>query len=96
MANKPRHRRFGNIRKRASGRYQVRYPGPDGRLRAVPLLGRAGPAGVSLRAARSEQELFRAELEPSARVRVAFSADGQFLLANRESAQASAVDVWEL
>jgi integrase len=36
MANKPRHRRFGNIRKRASGRYQIRYPGPDGRLRAGP------------------------------------------------------------
>src|SRR5215472_10260269 len=36
MANKPRHRRFGNIRKRASGRYQIRYPGPDGRMRAGP------------------------------------------------------------
>jgi hypothetical protein len=35
MANKPRHRRFG-IRKRASGRYQIRYPGPDGRMRAGP------------------------------------------------------------
>jgi integrase len=34
MANKPRHRRFGNIRKRASGRYQIRYPGPDGRMHA--------------------------------------------------------------
>jgi hypothetical protein len=34
MANKPRHRRFGNIRKRDSGRYQIRYPGPDGRMRA--------------------------------------------------------------
>ena len=33
MANKPRHRRFGNIRKRESGRYQIRYPGPDGRMR---------------------------------------------------------------
>jgi integrase len=36
MVNKPRHRRFGNIRKRASGRYQIRYPGPDGRMRAGP------------------------------------------------------------
>ena len=34
MANKPRHRRFGNIRKRTSGRYQIRHPGPDGRIRA--------------------------------------------------------------
>jgi hypothetical protein len=36
MANRSRHRRFGNIRKRASGRYQIRYPGPDGRVRAGP------------------------------------------------------------
>ncbi|WP_187368142.1 tyrosine-type recombinase/integrase [Nonomuraea terrae] len=33
MANKGNHRRFGNIRKRESGRYQIRYPGPDGRMR---------------------------------------------------------------
>ncbi|GAA5085595.1 integrase [Thermocatellispora tengchongensis] len=33
MANKDGHRRFGNIRKRESGRYQIRYPGPDGRMR---------------------------------------------------------------
>ncbi|MUN38182.1 tyrosine-type recombinase/integrase [Actinomadura litoris] len=36
MANKGGHRRFGNIRKRDSGRYQVRYPGPDGRIRTAP------------------------------------------------------------
>ncbi|XVQ86992.1 tyrosine-type recombinase/integrase [Microbispora siamensis] len=33
MANRDGHRRFGNIRKRESGRYQIRYPGPDGRIR---------------------------------------------------------------
>jgi integrase len=33
MANKEGHRRFGSIRKLPSGRYQIRYPGPDGRLR---------------------------------------------------------------
>lgn len=36
MANKPGHRRFGNVRKREPGRWQARYPGPDGRLRAAP------------------------------------------------------------
>jgi integrase len=36
MANKDGHRRFGNIRKRASGRYQARYPGPDGKTRSAP------------------------------------------------------------
>lgn len=34
MANKDGHRRFGNVRKLPSGRYQIRYPGPDGRLRS--------------------------------------------------------------
>jgi hypothetical protein len=33
MANKQGHRRFGNIRRLSSGRYQIRYPGPDGRMR---------------------------------------------------------------
>jgi molecular chaperone DnaK len=69
---------------------------PDGRLRAVPVLTTAGPAGVSLRVAVSEQEVFRCEHPPSSLVRVAFSADGQFLLANRESPADSHVDVWEL
>ncbi|GIF40753.1 hypothetical protein BC793_110304 [Actinoplanes xinjiangensis] len=30
MANQKRHRRFGNIRKLPSGRFQARYLGPDG------------------------------------------------------------------
>ena len=33
MANKKRHRRFGNIRKLPSGRFQARYLGPDGIMR---------------------------------------------------------------
>ena len=33
MANRDRHRRFGNVRMRESGRFQIRYPGPDGRMR---------------------------------------------------------------
>ncbi|MEV6041542.1 hypothetical protein AB0L65_61300 [Nonomuraea sp. NPDC052116] len=32
--NKDGHRRFGNIRKLPSGRFQIRCPGPDGRLHA--------------------------------------------------------------
>lgn len=36
MANKDGHRRFGSIRKRESGRYQARYPGPDGKIRSAP------------------------------------------------------------
>jgi integrase len=33
MANKLGHRRFGSVRRLPSGRYQIRYPGPDGRMR---------------------------------------------------------------
>lgn len=36
MANRDKHRRFGSIRKLPSGRYQIRYPGPDGRMRPGP------------------------------------------------------------
>jgi integrase len=36
MPNKDGHRRFGNVRKLRSGRYQIRYPGPDGRIRSGP------------------------------------------------------------
>jgi integrase len=31
-----KRRHFGNVRQRASGRWQVRYRGPDGRMRAAP------------------------------------------------------------
>jgi len=36
VANKEGHRRFGNVRKLPSGRYQARYPGPDGLMRKAP------------------------------------------------------------
>jgi integrase len=36
MANREGHRRFGNVRKLPSGRYQIRYQGPDGRIRTGP------------------------------------------------------------
>jgi integrase len=37
MTNRKGKRQFGNIRKRASGRYQVRYVGPDGLQRTAPM-----------------------------------------------------------
>jgi integrase len=36
MANRDGHRRFGNVRRLPSGRYQIRFPGPDGRIRTGP------------------------------------------------------------
>ena len=35
MANKKGHRRFGNVRKLQSGRWQARYRGPDGLMRSA-------------------------------------------------------------
>jgi hypothetical protein len=41
---KPR-RRFGRVRQLTSGRWQARYPGPDGQLRTAPTtFGRRGEA----------------------------------------------------
>ena len=34
--NKGRRRRFGAVRQLPSGRYQARYPGPDGLMRTAP------------------------------------------------------------
>jgi hypothetical protein len=36
MPNRPGHRRFGNVRRLPSGRYQVRNRGLDGRMRSHP------------------------------------------------------------
>lgn len=36
MANKAGHRRFGTVRRRASGRFQARYRGLDGVMRSAP------------------------------------------------------------
>ncbi|WP_346742672.1 N-terminal phage integrase SAM-like domain-containing protein [Spongiactinospora sp. TRM90649] len=49
MANKDGHRRFGSIRKRESGRYQIRYLGPDGRMRSgTETYARKADAGRAL------------------------------------------------
>ena len=49
MANKVGHRRFGSVRQLPSGRYQVRYPGPDGRIRSHPeTFARKGDASRTL------------------------------------------------
>jgi integrase len=49
MANKDGHRRFGNARRLPSGRYQIRYPGPEGRIRTGPeTYGRKSDADKAL------------------------------------------------
>jgi integrase len=36
MTNKKGRRGFGNVRQRESGKWQARYPGPDGQMRSAP------------------------------------------------------------
>lgn len=38
MASKRGRRGFGNVRQRASGKWQARYPGPDGQMRNAPMM----------------------------------------------------------
>ncbi|WET79502.1 tyrosine-type recombinase/integrase [Amycolatopsis sp. QT-25] len=38
MAKKRGRRGFGNVRQRASGKWQARYPGPDGQMRNAPTM----------------------------------------------------------
>ena len=53
MANKDGHRRFGNVRRLPSGRLQIRYPGPDGRMRTgMETYERSLRRGESARAGR--------------------------------------------
>jgi hypothetical protein len=91
-----RRRLAGYADRSVTDRFGDAAASPDGRLRALPVQGNGGSTGVCVQEAATAYEVFRAEHPPSSRVRVAFSADGQFLLANRESPHHSHVDVWEL
>ena len=88
LARLPGPQRGGRVRR---GRVQ---PGRRA-ARGAAAHRRPAPA-VALQAARSDQEVFRAEHPSSLRVRMAFTADGRFLLTNWDSDQRSQVDVWEL
>src|SRR2546430_683732 len=64
-----RRRRFGSIRRRDSGRYQVRYPGPDGLPRNAPeTFARKSDAERYL--ALVEAQMMRGEWTDSARSEV--------------------------
>ncbi|MGH3274285.1 MAG: phage integrase central domain-containing protein [Streptosporangiaceae bacterium] len=69
MTNKEGHRRFGSIRRLPSGRYQIRYPGPDGRLRTGPdTYARTSDAGKALTLI--EAEMIAGEWTDPQRVKV--------------------------
>lgn len=69
MANKEGHRRFGSIRKLPSGRFQIRYRGPDGLPRMGPdTYERKGDAVRALTLA--EAQLSRGDWTDPARAQV--------------------------
>lgn len=56
MANRQGKRRFGSVRQLPSGRFQIRYPGPDGKLRS------GGTTYTSEREAEKQLSLIEARL----------------------------------
>jgi WD40 repeat protein len=86
----------GYVDRSARDGFGTRAVSPDGRMCAVAVRGSDGPAALALQEITTDAEVFRAEHGDSRRVRTAFSADGQFLLANWDCDRHSEVDVWEL
>jgi molecular chaperone DnaK len=68
---------------------------PDRRLRALTTHG-AGVAAVSLQESETGQEVFRADHQPADWVRVAFDAEGRYLIAYWRSGDTAWVEVWEV
>ena len=92
MAN-DRHRRFGNIRKRASGRYQVRYPGPDGRMRTGPVTyERKSDAERAL--SLIEAQMISGEWADSDRSKIKFQDYAAYWLAQRPGLRPRTIDLY--
>ena len=73
MANKKGHRGFGNVRQRESGRWQARYPGPDGQMRPAPYTfdsRRAAEQWLSI----TESQILRGEWTDPERAKVKLGA----------------------
>lgn len=93
MANRNRHRRFGNIRKRASGRYQVRYPGPDGRMRTGPVTyERKSDAERAL--SLIEAQMISGEWADSDRSKIKFQDYAAYWLAQRPGLRPRTIDLY--
>jgi hypothetical protein len=91
-----RHHLHGYLDRSAVDSFGEHAFSPDGRLKAVPVRSARGSTGIALQEAGNDHEVFRAEHPPSARARMAFSADGRLLLSNWDAGPQSLVDVWEL
>jgi integrase len=95
MANKPGHRRFGNIRQRSSGRWQARYLGPDGRLRSAPqTFARKEEADRWLTLA--EAQMIRGEWIDPTHGRILFSAYAEQWIIERPRLRPRTIELYDL
>ena len=93
MPNRPGHRRFGNVRRLPSGRYQVRYRGLDGRMRSHPeTFARKGDAErvVSL----LEAQLIAGEWTDPQRGRVSLGEYARIWIMQRTGLRPRTVDLY--
>ena len=93
MPNRPGHRRFSNVRKLPSGRYQVRYRGLDGRMRSHPeTFARKGDADrvVSL----LEAQLIAGEWTDPQRGRVSLGEYARIWITQRTGLRPRTVDLY--
>ena len=95
MANKSGHRRFGNVRKRESGRWQARYRGADGRLRSAPqTFARKEEAERWLTLA--EAQMMRGDWIDPALGRVTFAEYAENWLRERPRLRPRTIELYEL
>lgn len=93
MPNKDGHRRFGSIRKRDSGRYQVRYRGPDGLMRsALGTFARKADAERYL--ALVEAQMMRGEWTDPARSKVRLREYAETWIAERPGLRPRTVELY--
>ncbi len=86
-------RRFGSIRRRESGRYQVRYPGPDGLIRTAPeTFARKSDAERYLTLV--EGQMFRGEWIDPERGKVTLTVYGTRWIAQRPTLRPSTVGLY--
>lgn len=93
MPNKRNHRRFGSIRKLPSGRYQIRYPGPDGLTRTGrETYERKGDAERAL--VNVEADMSRGDWIDPARAKVTVSAYAELWIAQRPGLRPRTVQLY--
>lgn len=94
MANKPGHRRFGNVRRRDSGRWQARFRGPDGRMRSAPqtfATRREAEQWLTL----AESRMIRGEWIDPERAAVPFGAYAEQWIVERPALRPRTVELYE-